>query len=75
MKQYSFAYEIPIFYIIMAYANKMVLPEVPGFYGIDPHPFWLGILIFGFRYGVLAGFLSGVMSAIMYLTVRSWITR
>lgn len=65
--KFKYAIEIVVFYAAMAAVNLFVFPDYPGFIGIDPHPYWLGILLFGFRYGVWAGFLSGVISAAFYL--------
>lgn len=67
----KYAIEILVFYAVMAAVNLFVFPNYPGFVGVDPHPYWLGILLFGFRYGVLAGFSSGLISAVLYL-VMSW---
>lgn len=66
------AIEIVVFYAAMAAVNLLVFPNYPGFVGIDPHPYWLGILLFGFRYGVLAGFGSGLISAALYLGM-AWV--
>ncbi len=53
--------------MILFWINRLVVPEVPGFFGVDPHPYWLGILLFGFRYGAFSGLLSGLISAALYL--------
>ncbi len=65
------AIEIAVFYGLMAAVNLLVFPNYPGFAGVDPHPYWLGVLLFGFRYGVWAGFGSGLISAALYLGM-SW---
>ncbi len=70
--KFKHAIEIVVFYAVMAAVNLVVFPNYPGFVGIDPHPYWLGILLFGFRYGVLAGFGSGLLSAALYLGM-AWV--
>lgn len=59
--------EIIVFYAAVAAVNYFIFPQYPGFIGIDPHPYWLGVLLFGFRYGVLPGLISGIFSAGLYL--------
>lgn len=61
------AIEILLFYATLAVANHFLFPNFPGFVGIDPHPYWIGVLLFGFRYGVWAGFSAGLISAALYL--------
>lgn len=68
----KYAIEIVVFYAVMAAVNLLVFPSYPGFVGIDPHPYWLGVLLFGFRYGVAAGFGSGLISAALYLAM-AWV--
>lgn len=70
--KFKYAIEIVVFYAVMAAVNWLIFPDYPGFVGVDPHPYWLGILLFGFRYGVLAGFGSGLISAGLYLGM-SWV--
>lgn len=67
MKKLSYLYEIPIFYAFLIAINYVFLPEVPGYIDISPHPYWLGILLFGFRYGVFSGLTAGFVSAGLYL--------
>lgn len=59
-------YEIPIFYALLLLINRQFLPDSPGFIEVEPHPYWLGILIFGFRYGIAAGLSAGVISSLLY---------
>lgn len=67
MKKVSYLYEIPLFYLILCGVNLLFASDVPAFIGIDPSPFWIGILLFGIRYGVMAGLLAGFLSALLYL--------
>lgn len=69
MKKYSFLYELPLFYALLYGINRVFLPEYPAYIGIDPHPYWAGILLFGLRYGVWAGLVTGLVSAGLYLGI------
>lgn len=66
LKKHPYLYEIPLLYLALGGVNFVFLPEAPGYLGVDPHPYWLGILLFGFRYGVAAGLASGLLSALLY---------
>jgi diguanylate cyclase (GGDEF)-like protein len=68
MGKNSYLYEVPIFYGIVFLVQKFFFPQHPSFFEITPHPYWLGILPFALRYGLLAGFLSGLFSCGFYLT-------
>ncbi|MBX7148614.1 hypothetical protein K1X76_05965 [bacterium] len=67
MKNKSFYFEIFFFYFLIIVVNFTFFRAYPGFLDIHPHPFWLGILLFGFRYGLVAGSLSGFVSTFSYL--------
>jgi len=67
MKLYSYLYEIPLFYAILVALNYFRFPEYPGFLEINPHPYWLGILLFSFRYGTFAGAITGILSTVTYI--------
>ncbi|MDO8527783.1 MAG: hypothetical protein Q7T03_08870 [Deltaproteobacteria bacterium] len=71
LKKYPYVYEIPLLYLLLYAINRILIPEYIGFVGIDPHPYWIGILLFGFRYGIIAGIATGLISAILYLSL-SW---
>ncbi|MBI2066559.1 MAG: hypothetical protein HYW02_00600 [Deltaproteobacteria bacterium] len=68
-KKNSYFYEIPLFYLLLLGVNFVFFPSRPVFLGVDPHPYWIGILIFGLRYGILSGFFVGVLSAALYLGI------
>lgn len=69
IKKYSILYEIPILFGILYGMNWLFIPEAPAFIGISPHPYWIAILIFGFRYGIFAGLVSGLLAAGLYLLI------
>lgn len=66
MKRHAVWYEIPSFYLCLCAFNFLLAPENPGFVGVSPHPYWLGILLFAFRYGLFAGLVSGILSTTLY---------
>jgi len=59
----AWLYEVPVFYGLMFAMQRAAFPEHPGFRDINPNPYWLGVLIFGLRYGLGAGLFSGAASA------------
>lgn len=65
-------YELPLAYLLLCGFNFFFVPDSLGFVDIDPHPYWAIILIFGFRYGVVAGLLSGIIASILYLSF-AWV--
>lgn len=67
-KKYPVIYELPIFYLLLVGINFFFFPEIPSYSGIDPHPYWLGIFLFGFRYGIFEGVAAGILSASLYMT-------
>ncbi len=69
IQKVSYIYEIPLFYGFLLFLNQVVASSLPGFLGVDPHPFWLGVLVFGIRYGVSAGLISGIVSTSLYLGI------
>lgn len=72
MKRFSYLYEIPIFFLIILGVNRVLASAIPGFIGVDPHPFWLVILLFGIRYGVTAGLSSGITATVLYLAIARY---
>ena len=66
-KKYSYVYEIPLFYLGIIFINRVFAPEMPAFLDVVPHPYWLGVLLFSFRYGIVAGLISGILSAVLFL--------
>lgn len=66
MKKYVVLYEVPLLYALVYAFNQVFYPDLPGFIGINPHPFWGVILLFALRYGTGAGFYSGVCGAALF---------
>lgn len=71
MKKLSYLYEIPAFYTAVYLINLLLFSEKPGFIGEAFHPYWIGVGLFGFRYGVFAGFFAGLISAVSYVA-QAW---
>lgn len=55
------------FYLLLIAINAQLFPHLPAYYTVTPHPFWIGILLFGMRYGVGPALFSGAFSAFLYL--------
>lgn len=65
-------YEIPIFFGLMWAIQRSAFPELHGFKEVNPNPYWLGVLLFGLRYGLGAGVVSGAAAALLLvLGIRS----
>jgi len=62
----QWAYEAPVFYAALMALQRLAFPEDPAFLSVDPSPFWLGLLLFGLRYGLLPGLYAGALSAALY---------
>lgn len=67
IKKMTSLYQIPLFYLVLEGVNRVFLPEIHGFVGLEPHPYWLGIILFGFHYGITWGLTAGFISAFSYL--------
>ncbi|HCU24242.1 MAG TPA: hypothetical protein DF383_04415 [Deltaproteobacteria bacterium] len=67
MKKHLYFIEIPVFYLVLFGISLFLFPKHPGFYGVDPNPWWLGVFLFAFRYGSTAGVIAGGCSAGTYL--------
>jgi diguanylate cyclase (GGDEF)-like protein len=63
----TWTYEIPIFYLLLWAVERAFFPGRPAFLGVDPHPYWLGIVLFALRYGLGAGLGSGAAAAGLFL--------
>lgn len=67
MKKYFYLVEIPLFFLFLLAVNYYFAPEFIAFAGVNPHPFWIAIIIFAVRYGFIAGIVSGFVGASLYL--------
>lgn len=59
----AWMYETPVFYLLLALVQRLAFPDHPGFIDVNPSPFWLGLLVFGLRYGLAPGLVAGVISS------------
>lgn len=66
MRGRSYLYEIPVFYLLLSALQRSLFAENFSFHLSSPSPYWLGILLFGLRYGLFPGLLSGAASAGLY---------
>lgn len=62
----AWLHEVPLFYLGLFLLQRLAFPERPGYYDINPSPFWLGVLLFALRYGLRAGLGAGIVSAGLY---------
>ncbi|MBI3298165.1 MAG: hypothetical protein HYZ75_08380 [Elusimicrobia bacterium] len=59
----SWLYEAPVFYAALVALQHLAFSDYPYWHGVQPSPYWAGILLFGLRYGMLSGLVSGAASA------------
>ncbi|EKD41928.1 MAG: diguanylate cyclase with GAF sensor [uncultured bacterium] len=71
MKQVFWGVEIVVLYAALVFINHFFFPDLPVWIGVDPHPYWLGIFLFGYRYGLGAGFFAALLASGLYLGL-SW---
>lgn len=64
----SWLYEAPVFYAALVAFQHLAFPDLPYFHGVQPSPYWIGILLFSLRYGMLSGASTGLLSA----ALMSW---
>lgn len=67
IKKYPFLLEVPFFYLGLFALNQVFFHDRPGFVGVEPHPFWMGIILFSIRYGINVGFFTGLTSSVVYM--------
>lgn len=58
----SIAIEIIVSLLFFQFFNVLGWRESPGFYGFEPHPYFIVVLLFACRYGTFAGMLSALLS-------------
>jgi polysaccharide biosynthesis protein PelD len=63
----SWLYELPLFYLCLLVVQRAVFKDDPGFHASNPSPLWLGLLLFGLRYGIGAGLAAGGFSAALFV--------
>ncbi len=69
-KTQPFAYaEVVAGLAVLVAINLIFLPNDPGFTKVNPHPFWLVVILTAARYGALPGYSAGAISALVYLAL------
>ncbi|MBM4386893.1 MAG: diguanylate cyclase [Deltaproteobacteria bacterium] len=54
-------------FVLIVGINHIFFPEDPGFMKVNPHPFLFLTILMGARYGTFEGFLTGFISAVIYI--------
>jgi hypothetical protein len=57
---------------VMTVLNLGWMPTKPGFFGVEPNPYWAVILLFGGRYGFRAALLAVVLCTSAYCAAIVW---
>ena len=61
--------EIILGYALLVVVNFFLFRKEMGYVGVNPHPYWIIILLLATRYGYKAGLWSGLTGAILYLVL------
>lgn len=68
----AWMYEVPVFYLALILLQRALRPDDPSFLSVNPSPLWLGLLLFGLRYGMGAGLASGLVAAGLHALGVEW---
>jgi GGDEF domain-containing protein len=66
MQRFYFLFETLIGLASLVVLNVTFLPAHPAFVDVNPHPYWLIILLVAGRYGPLEGLVIGALTAALY---------
>ena len=69
MKLKKFTFEILFVIAALFSINYFLLPSDMGFLKINPHPYWLPILLMASYYGVRCGFLTALIFSSLYIAL------
>ncbi len=67
LRKYSFAIETYIGFAVLTLIDLSLYKETAAYIGINPHPYWIIILLIASRYGTHQGLFAGSIAAIFYL--------
>ncbi len=73
MKKYGFILEVLVALVGLEAINRFALKEPiapTGFIGLEPHPYWLIVVLIAVRYGVAAGFWGAALCAAALIVCR-----
>lgn len=71
IRKYAFVIETYLGFLILILLNILLFKKTAAFIGVQPHPYWIVILLIASRYGTLQGLFAGVVAAVLYLFLGS----
>ncbi len=67
----TFLVEIILGLMLITVLNMLLFRNDVGFLNVQPHPYWIVVLLISVRYGFLPGFLAGLSSGLLFLLFRA----
>ncbi len=60
-------FSLALFFLLLVSINILLYPDMPGYFGVHPHPYLIAILLMAGRYGRRAGYLAAFVAAAILL--------
>ncbi len=60
-------FSLATFFLILVSVNIMLFPDMPGFLGLNPHPYLLAVLLISGRFGLKEGLASALLASVILL--------
>jgi len=58
--------------LLLIVLNYFAFPDDPGYLSVNPHPFLFLVILVASRYGTFDGFVTGILTAAVYLGYVFW---
>ena len=58
-------FSLAAFFLVIISTNILLFPEMPGFLGLNPHPYLLAVLLMSGRFGLKEGLISAFVASII----------
>ncbi len=58
-------FSLATFFLILISVNIMLFPDMPGFLGLNPHPYLLAVLLISGRFGLKEGLGSALLASVI----------
>jgi diguanylate cyclase (GGDEF)-like protein len=58
-------FSLVTFFLLVIVTNIFLFPEIPGFIGLNPHPYLIVVLLMSGRFGLREGLISAVLASLI----------